>query len=242
MGADGAPQQVMGGADVGHPVAQGLVDGVLQGASTRLHRPHLGPQEPHAEHVGGLPTHIFSTHVDDALQPQQGTDGGGGYPVLTGASLGDDASLAQALGQQPLPQGVVDLVGAGVGQVLPLEVYLGAFDVLRQTTGEVERGRTTGVVAQQGLQLGLKGGVVTGGQVGLLQLLEGSHQGLGDVAAPEGAEAAEGVGQAVASPGHDSLCTGTGSGGRRRRAGSGSCPRPRSPAVRRDGYGRPRRA
>jgi hypothetical protein len=42
--------------------------------------------------------------------------------MLTRASLGDDARLAEAAGQQRLAQRVVDLVSSGVGEVLPLEV------------------------------------------------------------------------------------------------------------------------
>ena len=53
---------------------------------------------------------------------EQGGDGGGGHAVLARAGLGDEPRLAHAPGQQGLAQGVVDLVGAGVGQVLALEV------------------------------------------------------------------------------------------------------------------------
>ena len=43
-------------------------------------------------------------------------------PVLSGAGLGDDPPLAHPLGQQRLPEGVVDLVGPGVVEVLALEI------------------------------------------------------------------------------------------------------------------------
>jgi hypothetical protein len=46
--------------------------------------------------------------------------------VLAGAGLGHDAPRAQALGQQRLADGVVDLVRAGVRQVLALEPDLRA--------------------------------------------------------------------------------------------------------------------
>jgi hypothetical protein len=48
--------------------------------------------------------------------------GGRGDAVLARAGLGDDAGLAHALGQQDLAEAVVDLVRAGVVQVLALEV------------------------------------------------------------------------------------------------------------------------
>jgi len=47
------------------------------------------------------------------------------HTVLPGPSLGDDALLAHALGQQGLAQGIVDLVGACVVEVLTLQVDAG---------------------------------------------------------------------------------------------------------------------
>lgn len=48
-----------------------------------------------------------------------------GHAVLPRPRLCDDALLAHALGQQRLPQGVVDFVGACVVQVLALQVDVG---------------------------------------------------------------------------------------------------------------------
>ncbi len=70
--------------------------------------------------------------------------------MLAGPGLGDDAGLAHALGQQPLAEGVVDLVGAGVGQVLPLEVDASATQTPRQAGCEVEGRGPPGVVPQEG--------------------------------------------------------------------------------------------
>ena len=65
---------------------------------------------------------VLLAHVDDALHVEQGRHGGGGHSVLAGAGLGDQASLAHPPGQQRLPDSVVDLVRAGVVEVLPLQV------------------------------------------------------------------------------------------------------------------------
>ena len=67
-----------------------------------------------------------------------------GHAVLPRARLRDDALLAHALAQQGLAQGVVDLVGPRVVQVLALQVDLGAAAVGPAQVGEVEvrpRGR-----------------------------------------------------------------------------------------------------
>jgi hypothetical protein len=50
----------------------------------------------------------------------------GGHAVLAGPGLGDHARLAHAPREQRLSEGVVDLVRAGVVQVLALEVDLRA--------------------------------------------------------------------------------------------------------------------
>ncbi|GAB3108946.1 hypothetical protein GCM10027055_06610 [Janibacter alkaliphilus] len=81
--------------------------------------------------------------MDLALQPEQRRCGGQRDPVLAGAGLGDELALAHPLRQQALAEAVVDLVAAGVVEVLALEVDLRAAEVLGETAGEEERGGAT---------------------------------------------------------------------------------------------------
>jgi hypothetical protein len=46
---------------------------------------------------------------ENALEPKLGADGRGGYSVLTGSRFGEDALLANPLGEKDLSDGVVDL-------------------------------------------------------------------------------------------------------------------------------------
>ena len=142
---------VVGVAYVGHPVAQRLVHGVLQRAGAARHRIDLGAQELHAEHVGLLALDVGCAHEDLARQPEARAHRGDGDAVLAGARLGDDARLAHAARQQDLAEAVVDLVRAGVIELVALEVDLGAgpaaggrrnlAQVLGETLGEIERAR-----------------------------------------------------------------------------------------------------
>jgi hypothetical protein len=72
--------------------------------------------------------------------------------VLAGAGLGDDAPLAHAAREQALREHGVDLVRAGVVEVLALEVDLRA-DLLGEARGERERRRAADVVAEQVVEL-----------------------------------------------------------------------------------------
>jgi hypothetical protein len=116
----------VGVANVGHPVAHRFADGVLQRAAAGGDANDFRRPAAHAEDVEALPPHVFLAHVDAALHAEEGADGGRGHAVLARAGLGDDAFLAHAPRQQRLAQAVVDLVRAGVEQVFPLEVDLGA--------------------------------------------------------------------------------------------------------------------
>src|SRR5207247_2263432 len=138
MGADDGPDDVVGALDVGDPVADGLVDGVLEGAGAGANGADFGAEELHAEDVGRLALDVDLAHVDDALEAEHGADGGGGDAVLAGAGLGDDAALANAAGEEALAEGIVDLVGAGVGEVLALEVDTGTAGVGGELLSEVE--------------------------------------------------------------------------------------------------------
>ena len=184
----------MSSLDVGDPVADRLVDGVFEGAAAAAHRRELGTEELHAEDVGRLAANVLLAHVDDAIEPEHGADSGGGDAVLSGAGLGDDPALPHALAEESLAEGAVDLVGAGVGEVFPLEVDAGAAELVGEVLGEVEGGGAPGVGAGEAVELLVEGLVLNGGLVGLLKLFERRHQGLGDELAAELAEAPGGVG------------------------------------------------
>ncbi len=96
--------------------------------------------------------------------------------------------------QQGLPERVVDLVGARVVQVLPLEVYFCAIQLLREPCGMVERRLAARVLTHVICEFLSKGLVLVRPAIGCLQLNQGGHQRLGGVAAPENPEMAVLVG------------------------------------------------
>ena len=190
MRARGRADDVVGVAHVGDPVAQRLVHGVLQRLRARRDGVDLGAQQLHAEHVGLLALDVDGAHEDLAGQLELGAHGRHRHAVLAGAGLGDDARLAHALGEQDLAQAVVDLVAAGVVELVALEVDLGAAEMLGQALGEIERARPAGVVGVERVELALEGGIGLGVLVGLPELEDQRHQRLGDEAPAEQAEEA----------------------------------------------------
>ncbi len=126
------PQHVRRGGHIRHPVAHRFVDRILQRAAAAVHRRHRGAQHPHAEHVQGLARDVVGAHVDDALQPEERTGRGGRHPVLAGAGFRNHPGLPHPARQQHLSHGVVDLVRAGMGEVLALEEHTNA-----RLTGEM---------------------------------------------------------------------------------------------------------
>ena len=143
----------MRGFDRTHPIAEGLVDGVAQGARAAGDRPDLGPQQFHAEDVGPLPADVLLAHVDHALQAEAGAGRGGGHAVLAGAGLGDHPRLAHPAGQQGLAERVVDLVGTGMVEVFAFEIDARPAAFSAQPLGEIKRRRPAHVVPIQNLQL-----------------------------------------------------------------------------------------
>ena len=157
MRAGGRADDVVGVVHVGDPVAQRLVHGVLERLRAGGDGVDLGAQQLHAEHVGLLPLDVDGAHEDLAGHVELGAHGGHRHAVLAGAGLGDDARLAHALGEQDLAEAVVDLVAAGVIELVALEVDLGAAEMLGQALGEIERARPAGVVRVEAGQLGVVG-------------------------------------------------------------------------------------
>ena len=136
MGPQRGTQDVVGPVAAPSPGAQGLVHGLLEGSLPRLHGHDFGAEEPHARHIRRLPGHVGDAHVHRAGQTQPGAGGGGGHAVLARAGLGDDLRLAHAPGEDRLGQGIVDLVGAGVGEVFPLQEE----SLQAQLRGQARRG------------------------------------------------------------------------------------------------------
>ena len=189
---DGA-QQVVGVRNVGHPVAHRLVDRVLERPGAGGDRDDLGAQHLHAGHVQRLASGVLLAHVDRALQAQQCRRGRRRHPVLAGSGLGDDPALAHPNGEQRLTEHVVDLVAAGVVEVLALEEDGRATRQLAELVRTRERTGPTHVVDLEIAQLGVER------RVGLRlrelgrQLVEGMHEGFGHESAAELAESGHGA-------------------------------------------------
>ena len=112
--AGGRAEQVVGLVDGADPVAQRLVERVLERARAVGHRDDGRAEHPHPGHVERLPLGVHLAHVDDALEVEQRGRGGAGHAVLAGAGLGDHPRLAHPLGEQRLAEHVAHLVRAGV--------------------------------------------------------------------------------------------------------------------------------
>ena len=108
-------EAVVGVLDGGHPLAQRLVDRVLERAAAGGDRAHLGAEELHPEHVELLALRVDLAHEHRALEAEQRRRGRGGHPVLAGAGLGDHPVLAHPLGEQRLADHVVELVASRCG-------------------------------------------------------------------------------------------------------------------------------
>jgi hypothetical protein len=89
-------EQVIRGLDVGHPIAHGLADGVLQRPAAARYSHHFGAQQSHPKNIQALPPHVLLAHVNDAFETKECAHGGGCHAMLSGACFGDDALLAHA--------------------------------------------------------------------------------------------------------------------------------------------------
>ena len=154
MRADGAADDVMGVADVGDPVADRLVGRVLERRRTAVDRHDLGAEQTHLVDVERLTAHVLAAHVDDATEAERGTRRGGGDAVLPCSGLRDDPALAHALREQHLAERVVELVCAGVEQVLPFEPDLRTRTRVAETARVRHRRRTAGELGEPAIELG----------------------------------------------------------------------------------------
>ena len=107
-------EDIMGGADVGHPIAHRFIDRFFQRLLSGRHFHDFRAEHLHPGHIERLPLRIHRAHIDHALEAGACRDGRGGHAMLSRAGLGDDPPFAHPLGEDDLAQGVVDFVRAGV--------------------------------------------------------------------------------------------------------------------------------
>ena len=184
MRTDRASNDIEGVSRMTAPVANGLVGGVLQGLVATLHRYDRCAQHPHSFHVHMLALHIKSTLIHGARHIHQRTSRSCCDTVLTCTCLGNDACLAQLLGQENLSQRIVNLVGTRVVEVFTLQIKLTAI-LLTHALGIVEWGRTTHVILQQGMILTLELLTFQDGKVSFLQILHRLVENLWNVGSSE---------------------------------------------------------
>ena len=134
-----------------------------------------------------------SPHEHHAFHAHQGSGGGGGYAVLTGAGLGNEAGLAHLLGKQCLTENIVDLMCTGMVQVFALEINFCTAKVLGHFLSVVQAAGTACVFVEQLGQFTVELRVVFVVVVGFFQLNDGIHQRFGDILSAVDAKASVGI-------------------------------------------------
>ena len=142
----------------------------------RLHGNDVGAEQLHAVHVETLAFHVFSTHVDIALQTQPGGNAGAGNAMLSRARFRDDARFPHAFREQGLADGIADLVRAGVIEIFALEIHLRPAQLTGEPLGEIQGGGSTHVMGEIVVELTLKLGIVAYVGVEFRQIIQRVRQ------------------------------------------------------------------
>ena len=180
MRTRGGTEDVVGRLDVGHPVAECLVDRILEGRGTRRHSDDLGPEHLHARDVESLALRVLTPHVDRAIQTEEGSRCRRGHAVLARTGLRDDPGLSELLRQQGLAENVVNLVRPRVVEILALEEYAHAAQICCETGCLRQQGGPPRVIHEQVTQAALERPITPQTLPRSLNLFEGTHEGLGN--------------------------------------------------------------
>ena len=148
MRAQHAAKKIMSGPNIGYPIAHGLIDGVFEGARSRLYASYFCPEQAHTEHVQFLAPHILSAHINDAFEAEQRANRGGSDAVLARSSFGDDATFPHTFRQQSLPEAVIDFVRPGVKKIFAFKIDFCAAEFVGEPAGKKQRRRSARVCAQ----------------------------------------------------------------------------------------------
>src|SRR5258708_19712476 len=117
--------------------------------------------------------------------------------MLAGAGLGDNALFADAPRHNDLAEHVVDLVRAGMVELLALEIDFRAAEMPGEALGEIQRRRPADIVPEIAVHFRLECRIGLGVGVSLFQIEDQRHQRFRDKAPAENAEMTALVGTAA---------------------------------------------
>ena len=138
----------MGRADVRRPIAHGFADGILKRATPRIDPCDGRTEQSHPEDVQRLPLHVFGSHIDFTLKPEHRRDSGRRHPMLAGPGFSDDTRLLHSLGEKPLSDRVIDLMGSGMTEIFAFQIDFRSPQPFRESLRKVERRGPSDVVLQ----------------------------------------------------------------------------------------------
>ena len=110
---------------------------------------YLGSEEFHTIDIQRLSVGIFFSHKNFTFHTEERCCRCGSHTVLSGTGLCDQAGLAHLLGKQCLSQGIIDLMGTGMVQILSLEIDLRAAQILGHLLRIIQQRGATGIFIQQ---------------------------------------------------------------------------------------------
>ena len=189
--------EIKGGVDIGDPIAQRFIHRVFKGAAPGAHRYDFSAEQFHAKHIWLLALYILRAHKHYTRQVKTRTNRRCSDAMLARTGLGNDAGLAHALGEQNLAQAIIDLMRAGVVELIALKIDFRALfracdfaHMFGQSFSKIERARATNIMLEVIVKLIAKFGVFLGGFIFLLEREDERHERLGNKPAAKNAKAA----------------------------------------------------
>ena len=116
-------------------------------------------------------------HIDDAFQAKFGTDRGRRHAMLARAGFGDNPGFAHAARQNDLAQHIVDLMRAGVIELVTLKIDLGAAQLFGHAGRKIEWAWAANVMRPKVIHLCPKAWVRLGLFIFRFEIKDQRHQG-----------------------------------------------------------------
>ena len=161
-------------------VTQSLRDSLIASLSVAragVHANHLGAEQLHPVNVERLPAHVSSVPMYTRhRRPRSAAAVATATPCCPAPVSAMTRALPIRRASRALGERVVDLVRAGVAEILAFEVDRGAAEVPGETGRVRDRRRPAAVVFQQIGQLAPEGAVAAGVLPGLRKFLQRRHQ------------------------------------------------------------------
>lgn len=172
MWSCGCPHNVVTFITCTYPILERSCNSVFENPRSMLDCDDLCSEHLHPEHIGALTVVVDFAHINRTSKSHLSSHSSGCETMLTGTSFSDDPLFSHSLGDQGMPETMIDLMRASMQESFVFEKYLSSSELLAEIFRMIKWRGPTSILTIQIAKLLLKNRVFPRFKIGFLDALK----------------------------------------------------------------------